>query len=118
MVNWINLIGMLIDLYGFIMVYKIKIGNHYTIDINNFSSRHSYGGEITPEETIRDFISELNGNTNKVNAKINADDKKAKKYFYCILVGFLIQLLSVCISIGCVNQPPTISKTNNCGTHK
>lgn len=99
METWLNLIGMIIELYGFVMVYKIKVKPNYTINKYNFNSRGSLWGYSSIQESIRDLTEEINRQAVIINEKIKLDDKKVQVYFWFILFGFLLQLLSVIISL-------------------
>jgi hypothetical protein len=94
----LNIIGMLCELIGLIMVYQIKIKKFYQIPMINFNERATFGGETSPREMIRNLKEDMNYEAENVNRQIEKDDRKATKYFYLISLGFGFQLSSTVFS--------------------
>lgn len=89
----LNLLGLLLNFIGFIGVYKHReniFGRVSTADINNLK-QHLNQETVDASSTV----------TNTILKKVT----KANDYFICILVGFLLEFISVGISlIGLIGQ--------------
>ena len=92
----LNLIGISIDVYGVIQLYNIKMKG-----LNPLSPYNELKVDELDEvdDKITQIVKELNNIIVKVNAENEQRDKNSKKFFYCILIGFIFQFISSALTL-------------------
>jgi hypothetical protein len=91
----INIVGLALDLCGFIGIYLTKLGivskmDNRLYEISRYTHRNQDISTIT-----REIIDSVNRKLESINELHQVQDKKTLKYFGIVIIGVILQISSL-----------------------
>jgi len=94
----ISIIGLILDLLGFIGIYVSKLKNVSTIDGRNFFYlNHMMNGNNDLKTISEGIIEQVNSRLKSINDGYLKQDRRTLKFFLLVIFGVSLQILSVIV---------------------
>ena|ERR1035437_2844099 len=93
----INIVGLVLDLSGFIGIYMTKLNNLSKMD-NRIYDMSRYTSSSQDLKTIsREIIDSVNRKLEDINKSHQDQDRKTLKYFLIVIIGVILQIASLVV---------------------
>lgn len=99
----INIIGLILDLCGFIGIYHTKLDYVTKMDNRIYEvSKYTNRSQDLPTIT-RDIVDSVNRKLESINKSHQDQDRKTLKFFLIVIFGVILQISSIIVYF-CQNQ--------------
>lgn len=93
----INIVGLLLDLCGFIGIYLTKLDNVSKMDNRLYEvSRYTNRNQDLPT-IAREIVDSVNRKLESINKSHQDQDRKTLKFFLIVIFGVILQVLSIIV---------------------
>lgn len=94
---YLNIVGLALDLLGFICIYLAKYRNIRTIRPSSVTYRIKKISDLTIERASEEIMETVNKYFDRLYKEFEDFDKKTNKYFIIVIIGVVLQITSVIV---------------------